>query len=136
MQLGLNFPLLQVNLISDRRWVSLMLDLFRLAGPAPMQPANDVIDLPPRAAGRQIRWSVERVTQLLSRAGRRPLEVSAPCSLKRTSQERLLESMMQAIARGEESQALGFAEWLVAKCEAPRLVRWSQPIARHWAQAA
>lgn len=113
-----------------------MLDLFRLAGPAPLQPANDVVDLPPRAAGRQIRWSVERVTQLLCRSGRRPLDVSAPCSVKRTSQERLLDSMMQAIARGDQSEALGFAEWLVAKREAPRLVRWSQPIARLWAQAA
>ena len=42
-----------------------MLDLFRLAGPAVLQPANDVIDLPPRAEGHRIRWSVERVTQLL-----------------------------------------------------------------------
>ena len=79
-----------------------MLDLFRLAGPAKLQPANDVIDFPPRAAGHQIRWSVERVIQLLCRAGRRPLDVSAPCSGRRTAQERLLDSMMQAIARGEE----------------------------------
>lgn len=113
-----------------------MLDLFRLAGPATLQPANDVVDLPPRALGHQIRWSVERVMHLLCHAGRRPLDVGAPCSVKRTSQERLLESMMQAIARGDECGALGYAEWLVAKREAPRLVRWSQPIARHWAQAA
>lgn len=113
-----------------------MLDLFRLAGPAPLQPANDVVDLPPRAAGNQIRWSVERVMQLLGHAGRRPLDVGAPCSARRTAQERLLESMMQALARGDETGALGYAEWLVAKREAPRLVRWSQPIARHWAQAA
>ncbi|MBU0668462.1 MAG: hypothetical protein KKE77_05495 [Alphaproteobacteria bacterium] len=113
-----------------------MLDLFRLAGPAKLQPANDVIDFPPRAAGHQIRWSVERVIQLLCRAGRRPLDVSAPCSGRRTAQERLLDSMMQAIARGEEGEALGFAEWLVAKREAPRLVRWSEPIARHWELAA
>lgn len=113
-----------------------MLDLFRLAGPAVLQPANDVIDLPPRAEGHRIRWSVERVTQLLSRSGRRPLDVGTPCSMRRTPQERLLESMMQAIARGEESKALGLAEWLVAKREAPRLVRWSQPIARHWPLAA
>lgn len=113
-----------------------MLDLFRMAAPAPLQPANDIIDLPPRAAGHQIRWSVERIATLLCHAGRRPLEVHAPGSTKRTRQEQLIDSMMQALARGERSQALGFAEWLVAKREADRLVRWAEPVARHWQRAA
>jgi len=95
-----------------------------------------VVDLLSRAAGHRIRWSVERVTQVPCRSGRRPLDVSAPCSGKRTARERLLDSMMQAIARGEESQALGFAE-----CWSPSAKRrgWPdgrKPIARHWAQAA
>ncbi len=113
-----------------------MLDLLRMAGPAPLRPANDIVDLPPRAAGHHVRWSVERITHLLSSAGRRPLDIGAPGSSKRTAQERLIDSMMQAIASGEETKALGFAEWLVAKREAARLVRWSQPVARHWQRAA
>lgn len=77
---------------------------------SPGTGSNDLVDLPPRAAGHRIRWSVERVTQLLCRSGPRPLDVSASCSGKRTARERLLDSIMQAIARGEESEALGFAE--------------------------
>lgn len=113
-----------------------MLDLFRLSGQPPLCPANDVVDLPPRAAGRQVHWSTERLMQLLAIAGRRPLDINSPCSPQRTAQERMLDSLMDALARQDEERALRVAEWLVVKNEAPRLVRWARPLAHLWTRAA